>query len=152
MLERTLLAARSEVASAEDFITTHRGAVGSGPRTLLAGAQRALDQAMAFATSDPVAAAHHAAQAQEQAARALSDASDEAQQGAGMGMPGMPGAGRSGGDIGGMIIGGILAGMLGGGGGGFGGGRSGGFGGGGFGPPSFGGGGTRMRRGGGGRF
>ena len=155
VLERTLLAARSEVASAEDFITTHRGAVGSGPRTLLAGAQRALDQAMTLAASDPVAAAHHAAQAQEQAARALSDASDEAQQGAGMGMPGMPGmpgAGRSGGDIGGMIIGGILAGMLGGGGGGFGGGRSGGFGGGGFGPPSFGGGGTRMRRGGGGRF
>ena len=157
VLERTLLAARSEVASAEDFITTHRGAVGSGPRTLLAGAQRSLDQAMTLAASDPVAAAHHAAQAQEQAARALSDASDEAQQGAGMGMPGMPGmpgAGRSGGDIGGMIIGGILAGMLGGGGsgGGFGGGRSGGFGGGGFGPPSFGGGGTRMRRGGGGRF
>ena len=40
VLDRTLLAARSEVASAEDFITTHRGAVGSGPRTLLAGAQR----------------------------------------------------------------------------------------------------------------
>ncbi|HEX5641653.1 MAG TPA: TPM domain-containing protein [Thermoleophilia bacterium] len=157
VLDRTLLAARSEVASAEDFITTHRGAVGSGPRTLLAGAQRSLDQAMALASSDPVTAAHHAAQAQQQAARALSDASDEAQQGAGMGMPGMPGmpgAGRSGGDIGGMIIGGILAGMLGGGGfgGGSGGGRSGGFGGGGFGPPSFGGGGTRMRRGGGGRF
>ena len=128
-LERTLLAARSEVASAEDFITTHRGAVGSGPRTLLAGAQRSLDQAMALAASDPVTAAHHAAQAQQQAARALSDASDEAQQGAGMGMPGMPGmpgAGRSGGDIGGMILGGILAGMLGGGGfgGGSGGGRS----------------------------
>ena len=34
------IAARSEVASASDYITTHRGAVRSGPRTLLAEAQR----------------------------------------------------------------------------------------------------------------
>lgn len=150
-LERTLLAARAQVSAAADFITTHRGVVGSGPRTLLAQAQGDLDQAVALGDSDPVTAARHAASAHELAQRALDDAQDEAGQTAGMpGMPGFPGS-RGGSDIGGAIIGGILAGMLS---GGLGGGRSGGGfgGGGGFGPPSFGGGGTRMRRGGGGRF
>jgi hypothetical protein len=156
-LERTLVAARSEVASAGDYITTHRGAVGSGPRTLLAEAQRHLDQAVALAGADPVTAGQHAAQAQDSASRALSDARAEAE-------PAVA-AQRSrggGGAVGGAVLGGILVGRAsrgGTGGGSSGGRRSGGggsssrrSGGGGFSRPSFGGGGTRMRRSGGGRF
>ncbi len=159
-LERTLIAARSEVASAADYITTHRGIVKSGPRGLIAEAQRELDQAVALGASDPVTAGQHAAQAQELAARAFSDARGETEQAAGL--QGMPGSGVGG--LGGAFLGGILASTVsgGGGGGGSSGGRRGGGGGGGgggrrggggsVGPPSFGGGGTRMRRSGGGRF
>jgi len=161
-LDRTLVAARAQIAAAGDYITTHRGAVGSGPRTLLAEAQRNLDQAVTSGASDPVSASRFAANAHELAGRALRDAQTEVEQtmGGGMGgMGGMGGGGMSGmgGSLAGAIIGGILAGgLMGGGGssggfgGSFGGGRRGG--GGGFAPPSFGGMGTRMRRGGGGRF
>jgi uncharacterized membrane protein YgcG len=154
-LDRTLLAARAEIAAADDYITTHRGAIGSGPRAQLAEAQRALDQAVALGVSDPVTAARSAASAHELAARTLSDAQTETEQA--MSTSGMPNLG-GGSTLIGAILGGILASGLGGGssGGGFGGGvfGSGGrsFGGGGFAPPSFGGMGTRMRRGGGGRF
>ena len=164
VLDRTVMAARAQIAAATDYITTHRGVVGSGPRTLLAQAQRDLDQALALAPSDPVNAGRYAAGAHEAAGRALSDAQSEVGQAMGGGMPGMPDLGGMGGSLAGAIIGGILTGGLmrgglGGGtlGGGFGGSSSG-FGGGGrrggggFAPPSFGGTGTRMRRGGGGRF
>lgn len=164
-LERALLAARSELASANDYITTHRGVIGAGPRTLLADGGRHLEQALALSQSDPLTAAQHAARAQELAARALADAQTEAGSASFPSMPPPPGGGMGGnmGNLAGAIIGGILLNaMLGGGGsrGGFGGGFSGGFsggksGGGGFGgfsPGSFGGGGTRMRRSGGGRF
>lgn len=154
-LERTLMAARAEAAAADDYIITHRGAVGSGPRTLLAQAQRDLHKATATAVSDPVTAVRHAANAHELAGRALSDAQEEVRRAASGGMGGFPGMGGSdgsgegfGGALAGAIIGGILSGALGG--------RSSrsgdSFGGGGFAPPSFGGSGTRMRRGGGGRF
>ncbi len=156
--ERTVLAARSELASAADYITTHRGAVGSGSRTRLAEAQQNLDQALAVAAADPVAAAQYAARAQELAGSALAQAQADVASAEAGGFPQPMRSGGSGGGMGnvaGAIIGGILINaMLGGGGrggfGGSGGGRRGGFGG--FSPPSFGGGGTRMRRGGGGRF
>jgi len=164
-LDRTLLAARAQIAAASDYITTHRGAVSSGPRELLAQAQHHVDQAVALGGSDPVSAARRAATAHDLAANALRGAQAETQRATTM--PGMPGTG-AGGDIAGAILGGILANVLmggrgsggrsifadGGSSGGFGGGFSGGGrrGGGGFAPPSFGGSGTRMRRGGGGRF
>ncbi len=150
-LDRTLLAARAEIAAASDYITTHRGAIGSGPREQLAEAQRALDQAVTLGASDPVTAARSAATAHEFAARALSQAQAETQQA--VSTSGMPSLG-GGSTLIGAILGGILAGGLGGGssGGGFGGFGGGSLGGGGFSPPSFGGMGTRMRRGGGGRF
>ncbi|MCX6373712.1 MAG: TPM domain-containing protein [Actinobacteria bacterium] len=157
-LERTLIAARSVVASAGDYITTHRGAVGSGPRTLLSEAQRHLDQAVALGGSDPVTAVQHAAQAQESASRAFNEARAEAEPA----VAAQRARGGGGGGMGGAILGGILVNAMsgrGGGGGSSGGRRSGGgssggrrSGGGGFSSPSFGGGGTRMRRGGGGRF
>lgn len=161
-LERSLLAARSEISAADGYITTHRGAVGSEPRSLLAEAKRYYDQAMVTGQTDPVTAGKHAAVAYELASRALLEAQRDTEH-IDFGRAGSP-MGGMGGTIAGAIIGGILANALGGRGGGFRGGGFGGgvggFGGGGrrmsrggsFGPPSFGGAGTRMRRGGGGRF
>ncbi|MEI6452137.1 MAG: TPM domain-containing protein, partial [Actinomycetes bacterium] len=104
-LARTLIAARSEVASATDYITTHRGVVKSGPRALLAEAQRELDQAVALGGSDPVTAGQHAAQAQELAVRAFTEARGQTEEAAGsQGLPSMGGGG-----LGGAVLGGILA-------------------------------------------
>ena len=157
-LEQALLAARSEISAAQDFITTRRGGVGGEARTRLAEAQRHFDQAMQLAQSDPVAALAHAQQADalaEQAGQLARADVGAFSQGGGFG-------GGGGGGLGGLVLGGILIdSMLGGGrsGGGFGGGfggGGGGFGGGGrggsLGPGSFGGRGTRGRRGGGGKF
>jgi hypothetical protein len=172
-LGQALLAARSQVAAAHDFITTRRGAVGSDARVRLAEAQRHLSQAEGLADRDPRRALHEAGQADRLALAALEAARSDAGKVMGSPFPGAFGGGGSGGGMG-ALIGGILVGsMLGGSGrrGGFGGGlagrgrsagrrgASGGFGGtgrrggaGGFGPAGFGGRGTRMRRGGGGRF
>jgi uncharacterized membrane protein YgcG len=162
-LDQTLLAARSEISATEDFVTTRRGAVGSQARTRLAEAQRHLAQATALASSDPGGALQEAQLAHQLAAQAgqlaRSDVAD-------MTGPGGPFGGQSGrgGGLGGAILGGILIDSMlrggrgggGGAGGGFGGagrGAFGGVGGGrGRGPGSFGGSGTRARRGGGGRF
>jgi len=152
-LDRTLLAALAQIRTAGDYISTHRGAISSQPRELLAEAQSYANQATVSGTSDPVTALKHASVAHELATRALSEAQREAEYAASN--SGMPGLGM-GSTIAGAILGGILSSALGGGRGGIFGG-SGGFGramsrGGGFAPPSFGGAGTRMRRGGGGRF
>ncbi|MFD6417122.1 TPM domain-containing protein [Streptomyces sp. NPDC060194] len=154
LFDQAALAARSAVDAATDYVTTHRGAVGSQARTRLAEAQRHLAAAGPLAAADPAdalaevqradALARQAQQLAEQDVRAYGD-------------PYSRGPARGGvmGGSGGAVLGGIILGeLLGGGrGGGFGGG---GFGGGGFGggpgPGSFGGGGTRGRRGGGGRF
>jgi len=145
---------------------------------LLAEAQSYADQATVAGAADPITALKHASVAHELAARALNEAQREAEQA--VSMSGVPGMGQ-GSTFAGAVLGGILASVLGGGssgGGIFGGGSTGGgvFGGGGlsgrgggrmggggafgramgrgggFAPPSFGGSGTRMRRGGGGRF
>ena len=157
-LEQALLAARSEISATQDFITTRRGGVGSEARTRLAEAQRRYNEAVAAGQSDPVAALGLAQQADalaEQAGQlARSDVGAFSQTGG-------LGGGGGGGGLGGLVLGGILIdSMLGGGrGGGFGGGFGGGGGGfggggrgGGLGPGSFGGRGTRGRRGGGGKF
>jgi hypothetical protein len=155
-LDRTLLAARSGIAAASDFISTRRGAVGSDARTRLAEAQRHLDTAVGLARSAPVDALREAQQADALAQEALRRARDDVQRWS------PPTGGGSGGiDLGSLVLGGILLGGRSGGfgGGGFGGGFGGGSGGGhrggrggGFSPGSFGGSGTRGRRGGGGRF
>jgi len=151
-LDRTLLAARSGIAAASDFISTRRGAVGSDARTRLAEAQRHLDTAVGLARSAPVDALREAQQADAMAQEALRLARDDVQR-----WSPPSGGGSSGIDLGSLVLGGILLGGRSGGfggggfGGGFGGGRGGGRGGG-FSPGSFGGSGTRGRRGGGGRF
>jgi hypothetical protein len=150
-LDRALLAARSGIAAASDFISTRRGAVGSDARTRLAEAQRHLDTAAGLARTAPVDALREAQQADGLAQEALQLARADVQRWT------PPPGGRGGGiDLGSLVLGGILLGGRGGG-GGYGGGGYGGGGygrgrGGGFSPGSFGGSATRGRRGGGGRF
>lgn len=161
LLDQAMLTARAAIGAAADYITTNRGAVGSQARTRLAEAQRRWERAGELSGSnDPQGALAEAQQADALAAQARSLAEldvREYRNQSGFGGP------RGGGGAGGAVLGGIiLGGLLGGGGrrGGLGGGLGGGFGGsrggfgGGFGggPGSFGGGGTRGRRGGGGRF
>ncbi|MFE5852855.1 TPM domain-containing protein [Streptomyces sp. NPDC056500] len=157
LLGQATLAARSSIGAAVDYITTHRGAVGSEARTRLAEAQRRLAHSAELAGpdaavgtgGDPQAALAEAQQADALARQAQSLAEDDVRGfGNRFGPGGVPGAGSAGGGLGGAVLGGIiLGGLLGGGrGGGYGGGMGGGFGGG---PGSFGGGGTRGRMGGG---
>ncbi|MEV4968154.1 TPM domain-containing protein [Streptomyces sp. NPDC024062] len=140
LLDRAMLTARSSVGAAADYIGTHRGAVGSQARTRLAEAQRRWERAGELAADDPQGALTEARQADALAARARSLAEQDVRDYHDRNDVGGP---RGGGGAGGAVLGGILLGGL------LGGGRGGGFGGG---PGSFGGGGTRGRRGGGGRF
>ncbi|MGW2204032.1 TPM domain-containing protein [Streptomyces sp. NPDC001774] len=160
LLDQTMLTARSAVGAAADYITTHRGAVGSEARTRLAEAQRRLGKAAALAEADdPQAGLGEAQQADALARRAQDLAEQDVRTyGNPNGLGGVTGVGGGGGGLGGAVLGGIILGGLFGGGRG-GGGHGGGFGGGGFGgggfgggPGRFGGGGTRGRLGGGGRF
>ncbi|MBN1632309.1 MAG: TPM domain-containing protein, partial [Thermoleophilia bacterium] len=161
-LDRTVLAAHSQIRAANDYIAMHRGAISSRPRELLAEAQSYAGQAVAAGSADPITALKHASVAHELASRALSEAQHETEQAANV--SGIPGLGM-GSTVVGALLGGILTSALGGGsrGGLFSSmGRAGRTSGGGmfgkamsrggFAPPSFGGSGTRMRRGGGGRF
>ncbi len=153
LLDQTLLTARSAVGAAADYITTHRGGVGSEARTRLAEAQRHLASADALAASDASGALAHAQQADSMARQAQQLAERDVRSFDPYG--GGPGGRSRSGGMGGAVLGGIILGeVLGGMGRGMGGGFGGGRGGGGFGggPGSFGGGGTRGRMGGGGRF
>ncbi|MFI5802457.1 TPM domain-containing protein [Streptomyces sp. NPDC051561] len=162
LLGQATLTARATIGAAADYISTHRGAVGSHARTRLAEAQRHLEQSAALAADDDASAALTEAQQADSLARQAQELAQRDVQGYGGGGFG-GGGGRGGGGqggglngavLGGIILGGILNGGRGGGGYGGGGFGGGGFGGGGFGggPGSFGGGDTRGRRGGGGRF
>ncbi len=161
LLDQSLLTARSAVGAAADYITTHRGGVGSEARTRLTEAQRHLGRAEALADGDAPAALAQARQADSMARQARELAERDTRSFDPYGGPMGRGRPRSGG-MGGAVLGGIILGeVLGGTGGrrggfgGFGGGYGrggGGFGGGLGGPGSFGGGGTRGRMGGGGRF
>ncbi|MFC4032662.1 TPM domain-containing protein [Streptomyces polygonati] len=124
LLEQALLAARSEVAAARDVVTTHRGAIGSRARTRLTEAERRLRLAESAADPDVPDALEHARRADRLArdAQALArqdltgygepggpggpgDAGESAE-------PGRPGTGRreGGGTDGtvGAVLGGIL--------------------------------------------
>ncbi|MGS0684754.1 TPM domain-containing protein [Nakamurella sp. GG22] len=147
-LAQALATARAEVSSADDFISTRRGAIGSQARTRLAEAKRHLAAAEAAAGTD---AGTGLTEAQE-AATLAREAADIAQQDVG----GWGGGGsQRGGGINGALLGGIiLSSVLNSGRGGHGGGGwGGGFGGGGFGGGfGGGGGGGGSVSGGGGRF
>lgn len=158
-LEQALAAARSDIAAAEDFIATRRGAIGGRARAELAEATRLYQKAVAGRSTDlPTALMDaEAADALAQQARrsAHADVSGYEVPGAG---PGPTSAEGGIGGFAGALLGGILIDVLTGGGrrgnmmGRGGRGWPGSIGGGSFGPASFGGRGTRGRRGGGGRF
>ncbi|MFB8349699.1 TPM domain-containing protein [Streptomyces niveus] len=158
LLDRAMLCARSAVGAAGDYITTHRGAVGSEARTRVVEAQGRLEQAGALTelgdARGALAEAQHAdglaRQAQSLAERDVRSFGNRS---------GPSGVSEAGNGLGGAVLGGIILGGLSGGGGGLGGGGDfgGGFdgshgGGGGAGPGSFGGVGSRGRMDGGGRF
>jgi TPM domain len=113
MLEQAILAARSDVAAAEDFITTRRGAIGSQARTMQAEASRQLSKALNLASSDPNAALEAARQASSYARTAQQQANSDLS-GFGNGLGG--GAGMGGGrqSAAGGALGGLLGAMLGG--------------------------------------
>ncbi|MDT7573745.1 MAG: hypothetical protein QOH17_78 [Pseudonocardiales bacterium] len=165
-LDQALLTARPSVAAAADFIGSRRGAVGAEARTRLSEAQRHLAQAQAQGIAPDIALTE--AQAADAMGRqALDLARSDVSRWSGGGGTGGGLGGGLGAELGSLVLGGILSGGLSGGrSGGFGGGYGGGYGGGGGGfgggggcgggggrsPGSFGGSGTRGRRGGGGRF
>lgn len=70
-LPAAMTGAQSQVAAAEQFITTRRGGIGETARTRVSEAQRHLTEATAMSASDPVAALAEAARATALAARAL---------------------------------------------------------------------------------
>ena len=55
-LDQQLQRARSQVSAAQDYITTHRGAVGAGARTRISEAERHLEAAVSLAAGDPAQA------------------------------------------------------------------------------------------------
>ncbi|MCY1142969.1 TPM domain-containing protein [Actinoplanes sp. Pm04-4] len=155
LLSQELPVARAEVAAANDFITTRRGAVRSEARATLSEAVRHLSVAESVATTDPATALAEARQARQLAANAARSANLDVQRwGGGPGYGGGWGGGRGsqGGFDAGAFAGAVLGGIL------SGGARSGGYHGGGFGGSASrgrrtsGGGGGGGRRGGGGRF
>ncbi|MDL9980432.1 TPM domain-containing protein [Microbacterium sp. ASV49] len=149
VLSQQLLQAQAQVSAAEDYLTARRGAIGADARTRLAQAGAELVQAQQLQTTDAAEALAHAQRANQLASEALSLAQQDVGAFAPAGAPAPGGGGNMmGAVLGGIIINSLLSG--GSRGGGFGGGF-GGFGGsgGGFSPGSFGGGGTRGRRGGG---
>jgi len=170
-LDRSLAAVRSQIASADSYITTRRGSISEAARARLSEAKRHLNEAATLAATDPESALAESGTAQSLAADALNRAYSDVSNSDPFGGTAYRGGGGSG-DITGALLGGIIGGMLTGGGGrsrgGFGGmgggsrrgfgGRGGGFGGGGFGGGRSGGGSFGGSRGfgggrsGGGRF
>ena len=108
-LDQAMLAARSTVDSAVEFITNRRGAVGAQARTRVAEAQRRLAEATAAAGADPVAALAAARSARTLAEQATAAARDDVTR---WSMPGSGGYGGSvvigGGGLAGAVLGGIL--------------------------------------------
>ena len=169
MVGQVIMQAQAQVSAAEDYITARRGAVGAEARTRLAEAGASLARAQALQAGDPQQAMQQAQRADQLAGQAIQLAQNDV--GAfdggmgGMFGGGQGGRGQSGDGMLGAVLGGILLNSMLGGGGSSGGGIFGGgsgrssgggmFGGGGrssgggFRPGSFGGGGTRARRGGG---
>ncbi|PZE65677.1 TPM domain-containing protein [Curtobacterium sp. MCBD17_021] len=127
-LDAALRDARSRIGQAREFITVHRGAVGPTARTRLSEAERAFDDALDLATTDPQRALQAARAAEQYAAAAIDEANNDTTGWPGGGMGGM-GGGRGGPQLGGLVTGLVLGGLLGGRGGSYGGGS---FGGGGF--------------------
>lgn len=118
-LDAAISSARAQIQSAAEFISTRRGGVGEPARTRVSEADRRLQQAIALAATDPVAALTEAEQAAQLGASAFSLARNDvnryaaAQDYGGSSWSG----GSDGADLGGLL-GGLIEGMIGSGGGG----------------------------------
>jgi hypothetical protein len=122
--DRAIASAQSEVAAAQSYLQTRRGAVGPDARTRLSEAERHLQQAISLATTDPEASLREATSASQLASLASSSAQQDVSW-AGSGGPG--GGGGSGwgdsswsgnsrsddDDFGGALLGGIIGSLLG---------------------------------------
>ena len=64
-LDQQLQRARSQVSAAQDYITTHRGAVGAGARTRISEAERHLEAAASLAAGDPANATRRGARGRQ---------------------------------------------------------------------------------------
>lgn len=162
ILGQTIMQAQAQVQAAEDYVMARRGAIGAEARTRLAEAGASLVHAQQLQQSDPEQSLQYAQRANQLAAQAIQYAQHDVGAFQGGGMGGGGGWGGGGGGGGGNMLGAVLGGiainsMLNSGGGrSYGGGRassggrsrSGGGRSGGLRPGSFGGGGTRARRGG----
>ncbi|MGX5681343.1 TPM domain-containing protein [Schumannella luteola] len=118
-LDAAISSARAQIQSAAEFISTRRGGVGEPARTRVAEADRRLQQAIALAASDPVAALTEAEQAGRLGATAFDLAQNDVTRYARQQDYGSPAwsNGSDGADLGGLL-GGVLDGMFSGGGGG----------------------------------
>ncbi|MFL0357928.1 TPM domain-containing protein [Curtobacterium flaccumfaciens] len=124
-LDAALRDARNRIGQARDYVSLHRGGIGPTARTRLSEAQRAYDDAVELAPSNPGQALNAARAAEQYAAAAMDAANDDLG-----GWGGGQGGGGGGAQLGGLVTGLVLGGLLGGRGGSYGGGS---FGGGGFG-------------------
>ncbi|MEG8036156.1 hypothetical protein QP157_12790 [Sphingomonas sp. LR61] len=120
-LDDALRDARNRISQARECISLHRGGIGPTARTRLSEAERALDDAVQLATTDP-GQALQAARAAEQYAAAAMDSANDDMGGWGGGGGGFGGGGGNGAQLGGLVTGIVLGGLLGGRGGSFGGG------------------------------
>ncbi|WP_181433271.1 TPM domain-containing protein [Curtobacterium sp. MCLR17_055] len=123
-LDAALRDARNRISQARDYVSLHRGGIGPTARTRLSEAQRAYDDAVELAPSNPGQALNAARAAEQYAAAAMDAANDDLG-----GWGGGQGGGGGGAQLGGLVTGLVLGGLLGGRGGSYGGGS---FGGGGF--------------------
>ncbi|WIB58870.1 TPM domain-containing protein [Curtobacterium sp. MCLR17_007] len=117
-LDSAIRDARARISQAREFISLRRGGVGTTARTRLSEAERALDDAIDLATTDPQRALQAARAAEQYAAAAMDEAGND--------MGGWPGGGGGtggGAQLGGLVTGIVLGGLLGGRGGFSGGGR-----------------------------
>ncbi|WP_181422632.1 TPM domain-containing protein [Curtobacterium sp. MCLR17_043] len=120
-LDAALRDARNRISQARDYVSLHRGGIGPTARTRLSEAQRAYDDAVELAPSNPGQALNAARAAEQYAAAAMDAANDDLG-----GWGGGQGGGGGGAQLGGLVTGLVLGGLLGGRGGSYGGGFSGG--------------------------
>ncbi|WP_181438075.1 TPM domain-containing protein [Curtobacterium sp. MCLR17_034] len=120
-LDAALRDARNRTSQARDYVSLHRGGIGPTARTRLSEAQRAYDDAVELAPSNPGQALNAARAAEQYAAAAMDAANDDLG-----GWGGGQGGGGGGAQLGGLVTGLVLGGLLGGRGGSYGGGFSGG--------------------------
>ncbi len=116
-LDPAITAARTQITSAAEYITTRRGGIGEGARTRVSEADRHLQQAIALGPSDPVAALAEAKRAAELGASAFELAQQDVSTYSSINNSRGSTYSSGGPDLGGLL-GGLIGGMMSGGGGG----------------------------------